>query len=715
MLFRLFIAFCFCVFSAIPAHATHIVGGEVTYKCLGNQQYELTLTVYRDCYTGVPWFDDPVSLGIYRANWSLVQQVLIPLDSMTNDTLPIILTNPCLVAPPDVCVHRSVYKAIVTLPMIAGGYTIVYQRCCRNNLIRNIIDPLGTGASFTAQISEDALAACNSGSVFNSWPPVAICINEPIDFDHSASDPDGDSLVYRLCTPLDGADPDFPLPQPPNPGPYLPVVWNEPDYNLSNVLGGVPLTIDPTTGFLTGIPNMIGNYVVGICVDEYRDGSVISTSRRDFQYNVADCGKPFAAFFSPKALCDTLTFRFLNQSNSATFFRWYFDWDGDHTQTSVGYSPVHTFPDTGWYNIALIAEPSDPCSDTTFQKIHVTQTFAAADLDIQFPDCDENGLIVQANDLSVDPMFGIASWNWQLTGPGGPLGTSTLQNPQFTVEDPGDYKLRLVVLSGNGCPDTISLPFTAPIPPLSNLEDSLLICVGDSIFLFPGADTAYTYSWSPEASLSAANVPNPQAFPSLTTTYQVTVSGNGPCVFEKTVKVKVLNQGTISVTANPILLFPGESSQLEATFPGATDFNWTPAGTLSNAFIYNPVATPTDTTTYTVNIPLSSGCEVFGTITLFVLFPFCDEPFVFFPTGFSPNGDGENETLKLESKFATEVYWVIYNRWGEKIFEADSIDDAWDGTYHGKPQPAETYGYYLRIKCVDGQERIKKGNVTLLR
>jgi len=695
-------------------HATHIVGGELTYRCLGGNRYELTLTVYRDCYTGVPWFDNPASIGVFDADWKLKQSMLVRLDSMTNDTLPIILNNPCLVAPPDVCVHRSVYKRVVTLPFIAGGYHIVYQRCCRNNLIRNIIEPLDTGASFTVEISESALMACNTGAVFNSWPPVAICINEPIDFDHSASDADGDSLVYRLCTPLTGADPDHPIPQPPFNGPYAPVSWLTP-YNLLNVLGGQPLTIDPQNGFLTGIPNIIGNFVVGVCVDEYRNDSLISTTRRDFQYNVADCGKPLAAFFAPEALCDTLTLRFDNQSFSASKFKWYFDALGDTTLVSNLYSPLHTYPDTGWYTVLLIAQPGEECTDTITQRIHVTRTYASAALDLDFPGCDDKGILITIKDQSIDPMFGISGWNWTLVGPSGSTLNSTLQNPQFLVNDYGNYNLILEAKSGNGCIARTEFPFKAPFPPIQYIKDSLTICLGDTISLFPLADTTYTYEWSPVTNLSDPHAANPSAFPLTTTDYVVTISGNGPCVLEKTIRVKVLNPNDLTISANPTTVYKGNPVQLSAYLNGADTYRWSPVADLSNPNIANPVAHPMDSTLYTVTILVSSSCVIQASVFVVVIFPYCEEPYVFFPNAFSPNGDGENEQLKLESKIAVEVYWVIYNRWGEKMFEAFSLDDQWDGTYKGKPQPAETYGYYLKVRCDNGAELVKKGNITLLR
>jgi gliding motility-associated-like protein len=693
-------------------HATHIVGGEVTYECLGDQQFRVTLTVYRDCFNGQPWFDNPVYIGIFNKEWDLVDSLKILVSP--DDTIPVVLSNPCLVAPPNVCVHRTSYTGIVTLPAQPGGYSIVYQRCCRNTLIRNIIDPLDTGASFIAELSEAALLACNGSAVFNNWPPVAICAHEPIDFDHSATDPDGDSLVYRLCTPLNGASPDVPIPQPPNPGPYEEITWRDPPYDLDNVLGGQPLRIDPATGFLTGVPNTLGNFVVGICVDEYRGDTLISTTRRDFQYNVADCGQPVAAFFSPEIVCDTLGVRFVNQSFSANTYRWFFDWEGDLSQSSTQFSPFWVYPDTGRYVVALIANPGDVCSDTIFQEIHLTRGFVDAALDIAFPGCDAQGLLVSATDQSVDNQFGIVEWLWQLSGPSS--AQSTVQNPQFQLLLPGNYQLRLRVRAGNGCLDSVSLNFSAPIPPVGLLPDSLAICQGDSIALFPGADPTFSYAWSPAGGLDNPAAPNPTAFPGATTVYTVRISGNGPCTAEKSIKVSVLNPGALSLSATPDTILIGASAQLEAMFPGAISYLWEPPGSLDNPAIPNPVARPEETTTYTVTATLPSGCVAQGTVTLRVLFPVCDAPFVFLPTAFSPNGDDENDVLKLEGVLVEEVYWAVYNRWGEKLFEANRLDDAWDGSFRGHPQPAETYGYILRVRCAGQPEMLlKKGNITLLR
>ncbi|MBK8556041.1 MAG: gliding motility-associated C-terminal domain-containing protein [Lewinellaceae bacterium] len=693
--------------------ATHIVGGEMTYRCLGGNQYEISLTVYRDCYNGVPWFDNPAIVGVYDANWNLKQNLALNLSGV-NDTLPIQLVNPCLTVPPDVCVHGTTYKRIITLNFSPGGYTLVYQRCCRNKLIRNIPDPLNTGISIVAEIEEEALLQCNNGATFNNWPPVAICVHQPIAFDHAASDEDGDSLVYRLCTPLSGPDSTAPAPNPPFPGPYMPVTWTDPPYNLSNVLGGDPLTIDPQSGFLNGVPNTIGNFVVGVCVDEYRNGTVISTTRRDFQYNVSDCGEPTASFFTPELLCDTLSVKFFNFSSGATLFKWYFDWENNQQITSPLFSPIHTFPDTGYYTVALIVDPGDPCSDTSFQVIHLTKTYVNAAIELTLPDCDENGLQVQAFDMSQDPVFGLGAWDWTLSGPNGVAATSMEQNPAFVVNESGDFTLRLIAKGANGCPDTAYQYFTSSVPDVQNLESDLFICQGDTVGLWPGANPAYSYAWSAASTISNTGIPNPLAFPNEDATYTVTVTNND-CSSLAEVMVHVVSFSSLVATADPTRIYLGESSQLNAQILGPGTYSWTPSGTLVNAQASNPIATPTTTTTYTVTVALPTGCSASVSVTVEVLSPQCDEPYLFFPTGFSPNGDGQNDVLQLEGRYLEEVYWVIYNRWGEQVFEAHQPADSWDGTYKGKEMPAGAYGYYLRVVCPGGEVFVKKGNVTLLR
>jgi len=128
----------FLCLSTTSVMATHVAGGTMTYRCLGNLQYEITMEFRRDCINGIESapFDNPATFGIYDQNGNLAVNIedfgkfAIPLT--TNDTLIETLTTECNVISGDVCVQTTVYRDTIILPVQEGGYIIAYQRCCRN-------------------------------------------------------------------------------------------------------------------------------------------------------------------------------------------------------------------------------------------------------------------------------------------------------------------------------------------------------------------------------------------------------------------------------------------------------------------------------------------------------------------------------------------------------------------------------------------------------
>ncbi|MCE9540819.1 MAG: SprB repeat-containing protein, partial [Bacteroidetes bacterium] len=153
---------------------------------------------------------------------------------------------------------------------------------------------------------DNVLVSCNnfvpnSNPVFTLFPPIFVCAGQPFTFDHSATDVNGDSLVYSLYTPYNGENgPSYSLTIPPatfdptfsgNTAIFTPIVWL-PGYSAANPLGGPPLNLNPSTGLLTGTPPMIGKFVVGVKVKEYRNGVYLSQTLRDFQFNVVNCPSP---------------------------------------------------------------------------------------------------------------------------------------------------------------------------------------------------------------------------------------------------------------------------------------------------------------------------------------------------------------------------------------------------------------------------------------
>jgi gliding motility-associated-like protein len=591
--------------------ASHIVGGEIGYKCLGGDDYEITVSLYRDCYFGAPDapFDDPASIGIFDRNGLLVQELLIPFSH--DDTLDAVLFDECLFVPETVCVHTTNYTGTVTLPFLEGGYQIVYQRCCRNQTIANIIAPDETGATYDIFLTEEAMMDCNSSPTFKEWPPIFICVNNPIFFDHSAEDPDGDSLVYKLCTPLAGASFGVPQPQPPNNPPYDSVVWVSPTFSLDNLLGqGDPLEINPQTGLITGMPTLQGQFVVGICVEEYdrTTGDLKSTTRRDFQYNVGQCGTVISSIFAPDAQCDDLTVDFVNNSDNSDDFEWYFDWPNNTLSSTTTDSIVtFTFPDTGRYTVALIAEPTSACADTSYHEIYLQNNSLTADFQVDVFDCDTEAL-VQLVDVSTDAISPVVQWDWELIYSGTDTLNSTEQSPTFSVPLFVSGVVTLTATTQNGCIQTITKPFETGLDnPGIFVIPNLDACVGDSLYLNPNtpSDIQFNYSWSPADGLSDPTAVSPRVLVTEDITYTVTITPlNNICEIIKTVEVNAVPM--------PMLDFETSSDceGLEVTFNNnslnASTFVWD-FGDGNTSNLVSPTHTYAAPGDYTVTLRVADG------------------------------------------------------------------------------------------------------------
>ena len=98
-----------------------------------------------------------------------------------------------------------------------------------------------------------------------------------------------------------------------------------------------------------------------------------------------------------------------------------------------------------------------------------------------------------------------------------------------------------------------------------------------------------------------------------------------------------------------------------------------------------------------------------------VLLTPCKESNIFIPNAFSPNNDGKNDVLFVRGNYITKLYFAVYDRWGQKVFETKDMSKGWDGTFKGKRIDPAVFGYYLEGECEGGDKFFKKGNVTLLR
>ena len=218
-----------------------------------------------------------------------------------------------------------------------------------------------------------------------------------------------------------------------------------------------------------------------------------------------------------------------------------------------------------------------------------------------------------------------------------------------------------------------------------------------------------TYTWNP-GNLTGQTINNLSVG-----TYTVTATDGSGCTETSTVNVG--QNGSLNLQANPYsaVVQQDSSINLNASFSpyiSGTIYNWTPPNGLSCTDCPNPIASPTETTTYNVQITTPDGCIADTNITLIFKIK-CGEYFV--PTIFSPNGDGNNDEFKVYGKCITSINMKVYDRWGELVFESDDPSYGWDGTYKGQIMNTTSFVYVIDVTFLDDRIEHVKGNVSLVR
>ncbi|MFM2306881.1 MAG: hypothetical protein RLZZ367_1550 [Bacteroidota bacterium] len=275
--------------------ANHLAGGSLSYTSLGNNQYQLSLTLYRDCNCiNCADFGSWEFITIFNSSGLVYAQPAIAYPGKQYITTN--YTDSCAYTP-GICMEKAVYDTILTLPN-AAFYTITYQRCCWGN-ITNLSPDQGLTLS-------TKLITNNNPPVFDSIIPVYARVNRPFTFPFPATNVDGDTIRYSICSVWNGADPVCVDPSP-NSSPNCPTAPPPPPYTNALLTSGFStsnptnfpsdsgnLTIDTTTGLLSVTPNTVGRFVIGICATEYRNDTAIGETKQVFLLTVLPCNTPTA-------------------------------------------------------------------------------------------------------------------------------------------------------------------------------------------------------------------------------------------------------------------------------------------------------------------------------------------------------------------------------------------------------------------------------------
>ena len=722
------------VWAVVPSMATHIVGGDLHYECLGNNEYLIVLKVYRDCQTGISNFDDPACVGIFNSNGLLIMNVQMPLADAVVTLLDVNTGNPCLEPPEGICVQEAVYDAVVTLTVPAGGLTLAYQRCCRNTTIINCASNDDIGMTLTTTIPDPSLAICNSNPAFVQFPPLVICLNEAFVFDHSATDLDGDSLVYEFCNPLLENSNAGNYICPPE-GPPYPLLQFYPQYSYSYPLDANPaFNVDPNTGLLTGTPTQLGKYVVGICVKEYRDGQLLSSTNRDFQFNIAPCSQDFSAAIEPPSPCQGLDVTFGNNSQDATDYFWDFGDDNTEADTSSAMTPSYSYDETGLYTVTLIVNPGSQCADTSVVELPV---FFPVEVEISAdgPEC-VNGQWTYV--YTLDGQYeASSSFEWDFNG-GNPSSSAAENPPVVSYSSQGTYNVEVYVDDGY-CTGENVVSIDVPPLPLADIVPQSLFCEGLTVSFENNSSNASTFLWDFGDFVpgDSSTDENPTYTYSDYGTFLVTlvVDPGSPCSYTDEQQFSILPPDPVEalyVIAEPNICDTVPRLSVLWYGQGATSIEWAFGdGNFSNEtsaqYVYD------DNGTYTVTLTAYNDvCDYEEEFTEEITIGFgpIHSP-VLIPNIFTPTGDAKNENFRIfyededlvlpnqRSIFDYMSYYhmQVFDRWGVQVFDSDNDPrKMWDGNFNG--ESTEGVYYYIvefQRKCIDDSIQTRDGHLSLLR
>lgn len=507
----------------VPAvYASHIVGGEIMYKFMDSSsagiKYEITLVMYEDYVNGNPaaiLSDNPATISIFNPTTNkLLRETQVFYTSSVD--VPPNFSNSCISNYPVVGTTKKTFITNFVLPPSDTGYIITYQKCCRNDGIINIYNPGNEGSTISTVIPPNNVIARNTSAIFKNYPPLIICMDNPLAYDNSATDADGDSLSYEFCNALTEHDS-------PAPPPYDSVVWLAPVYNYNKPITGVPpIMLNPVTGLMTGTPNRVGRYLVTVCCHEWRNGMMINTTRREFQFIITGCSKVVVAdmpqFSSqPNTYildCDDYTVHFVNKSTGGNTYLWNFGSPNVQNTTSGDFEPTYTYPDTGIYVVKLYVNPGSTCQDSISKLVKVYPKFH-----VNFDDTGYYcpGLPVSFRDQSIVTIKPVTGWQWNF----GDGAFSEDQNPQHIYRDGGVYNVVLMSQNVKGCSDTtLHRVVVEQFKPFAG--NDTFIVKGESILF--NAQGGMVYTWEPAICLSTTTISSPTGYYPDTGIYNYTVN-----------------------------------------------------------------------------------------------------------------------------------------------------------------------------------------------
>ena len=401
--------------------------------------------------------------------------------------------------------------------------------------------------------------------------------------------------------------------------------------------------------------------------------------------------------------CEGLTVVF-NGLNTVTNNNVNWLWSFGNGNTSSNITPdAQRYATAGNYNVSAILSNQYGCTKTLSSIVEV-YPMPTTDAGNNTYVCEGTGRQLQAT--------GADTYTWT---PATGLSCANCSNPIANPVSRSTYFVTGTTSHGCSTTDSITLDVIHPFQLSASPNDKL--CIGSSKNLSAyGADH---YTWTPSTGLDNANISNPVATPTVTTTYRVTGTDEKHCFTQtKDVTIIVHNIPTVEL-GDDKSINGGQAIELNPQVSAdVIDAKWTPSGTLFRNDQFGITVKPEKTTKYRIKVYNAGGCTSTDDITVNVL---CNGANMFIPNTFSPNNDGMNDMFYPRGKgIFTIKSMKIYSRWGEVIFErndfnANDESKGWDGTFNGRKLSSDVFVYTVDVVCENNTVLTFKGNIALIK
>lgn len=652
---QLIVAFIALFLVQSSLQASHVAGGNITYECLGNNEYKLYLNLYRDCSSSLMisppnpsqfTVSNDCAIGNpFINNWQL--DTIMEVSNLCQSQLPNSTCNGGSLPG----YQQFIFSATVTLPAACDCWTFAYQLCCRNPN-SNFQNPQSEYFRIETELC-NGVNDCNNSPIFvNPYPLPYYCQGGTYNFSLGAYDLDGDSLYYSFVNTLgiNGNN-----------------VTYAPGYTAGSPIPGI--TIDSLSGLVTFTAANTGVYAVTILIEEYDDnGNLLGTYYHDMQIVVQPCpGNSVpgevgggcsidpnvgssATLIDPGTIeicedddfCFSLDFAdadpgdslYITSNIQAVFPGTTINYDYGGTSNQVTVTVCGTIPVSGPSNYYIIFNMIDnfcpfPNTNTYLVVINTVPSTSASD-DVTICQGDSTQLNAEGGNI----------FTWTSIA-GDPINVGTniscdvcedpIVNPSVTTT----YVVTSDI-SSTAC-DNVDTVTVFVAPDFDTQGYTLNVnCVSTNILLdsITQDNGFYTYEWSPATYLDDPTLANPTANfgPQGTYEYVVTATNAGGC--EKTDTVTVVvganQQPEVNIIGDDQTICVGSTvngpgileGQIDGGAGNVNDYNWTwtPSTGLTSPNSNVTDASPSITTTYVLTAQsLVGNCQDSDTVTIHVV------------------------------------------------------------------------------------------------